>query len=105
MVILYEQVADFSRWDAYKLIPAFFSYWKIFRKMRPDVILTTGAAPGLVALAVGKMMGIKTIWVDKDCQCGYVIGQRACGGEICHLRLYAVGGPVLGQRSAMPGMC
>lgn len=60
----YEQVADFSRWDAYKLIPAFFSYWKIFRKMRPDVILTTGAAPGLVALAVGKMMGIKTIWVD-----------------------------------------
>lgn len=31
---------------------------------RPDVIVTTGAAPGYFALRFGKLTGARTIWID-----------------------------------------
>jgi UDP-N-acetylglucosamine:LPS N-acetylglucosamine transferase len=31
---------------------------------RPDVIVSTGAAPGYFALRLGKFLGLRTIWVD-----------------------------------------
>lgn len=33
-------------------------------RFRPDVVVTTGAAPGFAALLFGKMIGAKTIWID-----------------------------------------
>ncbi|MCQ4346624.1 UDP-N-acetylglucosamine transferase subunit ALG14 [Pseudomonas stutzeri] len=33
-------------------------------KVRPDIIITTGAAPGFFAIVIGKLMRKKTIWVD-----------------------------------------
>lgn len=36
----------------------------VFVTFRPDVVVTTGAAPGLVALWIAKVMGMKTIWID-----------------------------------------
>ncbi|RVU34117.1 UDP-N-acetylglucosamine--LPS N-acetylglucosamine transferase [Hwanghaeella grinnelliae] len=37
--------------------------WQIL-KFRPDVIISTGALPGVMALAVGRLFGARTIWVD-----------------------------------------
>ncbi len=31
---------------------------------RPDVIITTGAAPGYFAIRFGKLVGARTIWID-----------------------------------------
>ena len=42
---------------------AFRMLW-ILLKTRPDVVCSTGAAPGFFALLFGKMLGAKTIWVD-----------------------------------------
>lgn len=42
----------------------FFQALAIVRKLKPDVIVTTGAAPGLLTLLAGKMMGARTIWID-----------------------------------------
>jgi UDP-N-acetylglucosamine:LPS N-acetylglucosamine transferase len=36
----------------------------LIARVRPDVIITTGALPGVIALALGKRMGARTIWVD-----------------------------------------
>lgn len=58
------QTADFSRSDAWKLIPSFFKAIRIIWREKPDTIITTGAAPGLVFLLVGKLLRIKTIWID-----------------------------------------
>lgn len=35
----------------------------VFRE-RPEVVISTGAAPGYFALRFGKMVGARTIWVD-----------------------------------------
>jgi hypothetical protein len=31
---------------------------------RPDVVLSTGAAPGFFALLFGRLLGARTIWLD-----------------------------------------
>ena len=33
-------------------------------RQRPDIVVSTGALPGLVALALGKATGARTIWID-----------------------------------------
>lgn len=38
--------------------------FSIIRKEKPDVIISTGAAPGIIALMIGKLMGARTIWLD-----------------------------------------
>lgn len=38
-------------------------FWGVVR-LRPDIVISTGAAPGFFALMFGKMIGAKTIWVD-----------------------------------------
>ena len=55
---------DFSRSNAWKLIPSFLNAFKTIRKEKPDAIITTGAAPGLIYLFVGTLLGRKTIWID-----------------------------------------
>lgn len=58
------KIQDFSRWNAYKLFPAFFYGLKVVLAEKPDIVITTGAAPGLVVLFAAKCCGIRTIWVD-----------------------------------------
>ena len=31
---------------------------------RPHVVISTGAAPGYLALRAGKLLGARTIWID-----------------------------------------
>ena len=33
-------------------------------RLRPHVVVTTGALPGLIALALARPLGARTIWVD-----------------------------------------
>ncbi len=37
---------------------------RIIRRERPNLIISTGAAPGIIALVIGKLFGAKTIWLD-----------------------------------------
>lgn len=34
------------------------------RRLRPGVIVSTGAAPGGIAIAIGRIFGCKTVWID-----------------------------------------
>ncbi len=31
---------------------------------RPDVVISTGAAPGFFCILIGRMIGAKTLWID-----------------------------------------
>lgn len=57
-------VPDASRWNKLKLLYAATCLMKLVFTLKPDVIITTGAAPGLLAVLAGKMLGAKTVWVD-----------------------------------------
>jgi len=57
-------VHDSSRKQKIKLIVMTIQLAKIIVMFRPHVVITTGAAPGLVAILLGKLTGSKTIWVD-----------------------------------------
>jgi len=37
---------------------------KLVFKTRPDVVISTGAAPGFLCLIAGRLVGAKTIWID-----------------------------------------
>jgi len=37
--------------------------WVVLRE-RPDIVISTGAAPGYFGLRFGKLLGARTIWVD-----------------------------------------
>lgn len=37
--------------------------WLVLR-VRPHVVVSTGAAPGAAAIMLGKLLGARTIWVD-----------------------------------------
>jgi UDP-N-acetylglucosamine:LPS N-acetylglucosamine transferase len=57
-------IPDANRWNKFRLFVVLFKVFKIIYKEKPDAVISTGAAPGLMGLAVGKMLGKKTIWVD-----------------------------------------
>lgn len=33
-------------------------------KLRPDVVISTGAAPGFFCILFGRMIGARTLWID-----------------------------------------
>jgi len=74
-------VPDFSRWNAFKIPLVAFKMYKLFRKIKPDVVVTTGAAPGVLALFIGKLLGAKTIWVESLCHAEHV----SVSGKMCKL--------------------
>ncbi len=50
-----------------KPLDALKSLWQImtiFKKTRPDVIVSTGSMPGLICLILGRILGRRTIWID-----------------------------------------
>ncbi|WP_395944979.1 glucuronosyltransferase [Brevundimonas sp.] len=57
-------IADCNRDDLMSVLRCVRDLLKIFQKDRPDIVVTTGAAPGVLALAIGRLHGSKGIWID-----------------------------------------
>jgi UDP-N-acetylglucosamine:LPS N-acetylglucosamine transferase len=57
-------VPDASRWNKLKLLLLLFITLKHVLSVRPDVVISTGAAPGFFAIFWGKKLGAKTVWLD-----------------------------------------
>lgn len=57
-------ITDASADSKLNLIPVMFQLLFIFLKERPHTIISTGAAPGVIAILLGKFLPIKTIWID-----------------------------------------
>ena len=57
-------VNDATRWEKWALVKlAIRMAWIVLRE-RPDVVVTTGAAPGYFAVLFGRLLGAKTVWLD-----------------------------------------
>ena len=57
-------VRDASRWNKFGLVIQLMQIAWIMIRIRPDCVISTGAAPGYWALRIGKLLGAKTCWID-----------------------------------------
>lgn len=56
---------DFSRFSKLKSLKSCIDLLHILYKVKPTVVITTGSAPALLALALSKLLfRSKTIWID-----------------------------------------
>ena len=76
-------VNDASRWNKFGLLRMAMRLLFIVLWERPDVIVSTGAAPGYFCVWIGKRLGAQTIWIDSMANadelslCGQRIGRHA----------------------------
>lgn len=57
-------VVDATRWNKLKLMRmAAQLVWIVLRE-RPDVVISTGAAPGYFAIRLAKAVGARAVWLD-----------------------------------------
>ena len=57
-------VPDATRWNKVKLLLMATRLLWLVATIRPDVIISTGAAPGYFAIRFGRWFGARTCWVD-----------------------------------------
>ena len=71
-------VTDATRWSKFDLMKMVLEVLWIVLRERPNVVITTGAAPGVAAIRAGKLIGAKTIWIDSiaNIECMSMSGQK-----------------------------
>jgi hypothetical protein len=57
-------VNDANRWNKVAILKAALRLAWIIWIEKPDVVASTGAAPGYLALRLGRLIGARTIWLD-----------------------------------------
>jgi UDP-N-acetylglucosamine:LPS N-acetylglucosamine transferase len=58
------EIADTARDSAWAMTPTLIGLLRIFHSFDPDLVVSTGAAPGALALVIAKAFGARTIWID-----------------------------------------
>ena len=57
-------VTEANRWQKMRLLWSLLQIAFVLARTRPDVVITTGAAPGFFALRLAALVGIRTAWID-----------------------------------------
>jgi UDP-N-acetylglucosamine:LPS N-acetylglucosamine transferase len=63
-------VPDGNRWSKINLLRAACAVFLLLLSLRPDVVITTGAAPGYFAVRFGKLLGARVVWIDSIANAG-----------------------------------
>lgn len=59
-----DTLPDCNQNTPFKALRCALSAFRVVLKHRPDVVISTGAAPGYFCLLAGRMLGAKTLWID-----------------------------------------
>jgi UDP-N-acetylglucosamine:LPS N-acetylglucosamine transferase len=57
-------VTDATRWSPLRLALLVLQVAWLMIRIRPDVVVTTGAAPGYFAVRLARRFGARSIWID-----------------------------------------
>lgn len=72
-------IPDCNRWTPTAMLACIYHTAKLLLAERPDVILSTGAAPGCIACLLGKIIcRARVIWIDSIANAGCL----SCSGRI-----------------------
>jgi UDP-N-acetylglucosamine:LPS N-acetylglucosamine transferase len=64
------KVTDVTRRNALRMVRTSLELWGVLIKERPDVVITTGALPGLLGIAIAKhLTRARTVWIDSIANC------------------------------------
>ncbi|MQY44131.1 UDP-N-acetylglucosamine--LPS N-acetylglucosamine transferase [Epibacterium sp. SM1969] len=80
-------VKDANRWQKLRLLYSLCQIIWIMLRSRPDVVITTGAAPGFFALRLGRLMGKRTAWIDSIANAETLSLSGQMAGGCCDLWL------------------
>lgn len=61
---LYSIIPDCNRDQLLSTCFAVLRLLLLCARLRPAVVISTGSLPGVIALAIGKLFGARTVWVD-----------------------------------------
>lgn len=92
-------VRDATRWNKFGLIIQALQIGLVLLWERPDVVVSTGAAPGYFAVRIAKLLGRRTVWIDsianveKLSMAGQLVGRYADLWLTQWLHLAKPGGP------------
>lgn len=74
---------DVSRADWWRIPLATLDIARILLQTRPQVIITTGALPGLIAATLARPFGVKSLWVDSIANSEMLSGSGGQAGRVC----------------------
>lgn len=57
-------IPDGNRWNKINLLRSALGILLLLLSVRPDVVVTTGAAPGYFGVRLGKWFGARVVWLD-----------------------------------------
>jgi UDP-N-acetylglucosamine:LPS N-acetylglucosamine transferase len=57
-------VRDANRWNKLALALSALKILTVVLRERPNVVVSTGAAPGYLAIRFAKLLGARTVWID-----------------------------------------
>jgi hypothetical protein len=60
----FHAITDGTMWNKLRLLIMATQLAWILLRIRPHVIISTGAAPGYFAIRLGKLLGARTVWID-----------------------------------------
>lgn len=60
----FHTVTDATQWTPVRAALLALQMLVLILRLRPDVVVSTGAAPGYFAVRFGKLFGARTIWID-----------------------------------------
>lgn len=60
----FKVITEANRWQKLRLVRQLIQLTIVFVVARPDVVITTGAAPGYFAILLGKLFRARTVWID-----------------------------------------
>ncbi|MFV0515667.1 MAG: UDP-N-acetylglucosamine--LPS N-acetylglucosamine transferase [Jhaorihella sp.] len=83
----YRVVTEANRWQKLRLLRSLIQIALVLIRVRPDVVITTGAAPGYFALRLAALLGSRTVWIDSIANAENIsLAGRKAGGH-CDLWL------------------
>jgi UDP-N-acetylglucosamine:LPS N-acetylglucosamine transferase len=60
----FECLPDANRDEPWRAVRCFAACIRLVWKVRPSMLITTGALPGLFCLIAARLLGARTVWID-----------------------------------------
>jgi UDP-N-acetylglucosamine:LPS N-acetylglucosamine transferase len=73
-------VPDSSRWSRWSVVRSAVRLTILIWRLRPAVLVTTGAAPGYLALRIARFFGARTLWIDSAAN----VDEVSLAGRMAH---------------------